>query len=187
MKKEIGEARQIESTLVHVRGKPLEEAKFIRKLLKTPKEDGEYYTQAEIADLMSITQGYISKRLSLLNLVMPLRHMLSEGKMKASTAYVLSKMPKKKQKEFAKLDYVTLDAAKAAQRKLTFTEEVFDLLETPVDLDGDKLPMTTLRGYLLTMKNLKVRKAAPKVWLDGFDAALEIIKEAVDDGVVVSV
>lgn len=133
--KEIGEARQIHDTLVHVRGKPLEEAYFIESLMKTQnKETNEPYKQSEVAKLMGLTQGQISRRLALLNLIPKLQDMLKEGKMKPRTAYILSKLPKEEQAHMAAETYITMEMAEAKRRGMVISEDVMTLLETPIPI-----------------------------------------------------
>ena len=132
--KEIGIAKEIERVfLVHIRGHPLEEAELIKYLM----DKG--YRQGEIAKMLGYqSQGQVSKRLSLLNLIPELRERVRKGELRVSTAYELSKLPESKQKEFLKQEYITLEEARQAKREFIITQELEELLESPIGVPEEE-------------------------------------------------
>ena len=132
MIKEIGEAKSIEDWIVHVRGNPLKEAELIQYLLSTKNEEGKDRTQHEVAKMMSLSQGGVSKRLRLLNLIPELQNRVLNAELLPSTAYQISRLPQNKQREFLKADYVTLVEASEAARQQAVSKELLDLLESPL-------------------------------------------------------
>ena len=132
--KEIGEVRDIERIYrVHIRGHPLEEAELIKYLM----DKG--YKQGEIAKMLGYqSQGQVSKRLSLLNLIPELRERVRKGELRVSTAYELSKLPESKQKEFLNQEYITLEEARQAKRNFIITQELEELLESPIEVPEEE-------------------------------------------------
>lgn len=132
---EIGELREIDAKDIryrfHKAGNPLKEALMLQDLLE------KFGNQQAVASLVEISQGQISKRLRLLGLVEPLQKRLLNGELRASTAYALSKLPDHIQKEFINRDKVFLKDVEEKLRKLAITEELEDLLETPIEIDND--------------------------------------------------
>lgn len=84
---------------------PMTEAKLIAKLV----DKG--HTQQQIAEMLGVTQGVVSQRLGLLDLIPELQQRLEVGEMTMTAARAARKLPKKDQAELAKLDKVTVKSA----------------------------------------------------------------------------
>ena len=109
----------------HIQGNPAEQALLIQDLLAKD------WTQQKIAKLLKLSQGGISRRLSLLDLIPKLFRLLKEGKLKPSTAWHLSKLAVNDQEEFAKKEKITLKEVLQYRRKLSISSEVVKALEEP--------------------------------------------------------
>jgi len=155
--KEIGEAKRIEETyLVHIRGHPLEEAELIKYLI------AKGYKQSEVAKMLGYSsQGQVSKRLRLLRLIPELQERVKNGELRVSTAYELSKLPEEKQKEFLGQEYVTLKEAQQAKREFIVTQELEELLESPIEIpeeneSKDNSDIPSLSEILVGLEYAKV-------------------------------
>lgn len=129
-KEEIGEARDIEKWLVHVRGKPLEEAELISSLMLMG------YKQQDVAKKMDLSQAQVSKRLTLLSLSPALKQRVRKGEIKPNTAYVLSRLPKDEQKKYEEMKRVFLKDVEKVRRDFALTHELLELLESPIEQAG---------------------------------------------------
>jgi len=120
---EIGSAKEVLDKYIHHRpGAPLEEARMFEELLSVME------FQTEVAKFCEVSPGYVSKRLQLLKLIPELQDMLREGKMKASTAYVLSKLSEDVQREYLDEDYITLKESKTRSRSIKITQRMKDAM-----------------------------------------------------------
>jgi ParB-like chromosome segregation protein Spo0J len=132
---EIGKAEKIDlkadlsEFVVHIRGSPAEEAILIKRLIE---EEGK--TQTEAGRMIGLTQGAVSKRLFILeNLIPALFKMLREGKIGPNTAYHLAKLAKEKQEEFAKAGKITAKDVDLAHRAEIVSKGLEGLLAEPLE------------------------------------------------------
>ncbi|MDE1854322.1 MAG: hypothetical protein KGI38_11335 [Thaumarchaeota archaeon] len=136
---EIGEAKKVETVdleaIVHVRGNAALEADLIRRL----QDEGK--GQAEIGKMMGLSQGAVSKRLALFNLIPQLLAKLRKGEIGANVAYRLAKLPKAEQAKFAAQDKITLKAVDAKHRDIVVSDELKALLAEPLDQGTPKAPV----------------------------------------------
>jgi len=129
--REIGEAREIiQRYLLHKSGSPYEEALMLKELIDLG------LTQNEIKELTGFSQSQISKKLRLLTLIPELQEKLRRGELRFSTAYELTKLSEDKQREFSKRKRIYLKDVVEALREQAITEEVLDLVEAPIELEG---------------------------------------------------
>ena len=127
--KEIGEARTIEEWVIHVRGKPIEEAELIHILL----EKG--YEYKDIVKLTSLSKPVISRRLTLLTLTPNLIRRVKDGDIRPRTAYYLSKLSEEEQVKYEEQKRVTLKEVEARVRENIISKEILDELETPFPVE----------------------------------------------------
>lgn len=132
---EVGKLKEIDSKdvkwLYHKSGSPIEEAYMIKRLMD---EDG--LTQSEVAGKLEISQGQVSKRLRLFSLLPQFQDKLRRGELRPSTAYALSRLPLERQKDFLTEKNVFLKAVEAKTRELAVSEELAELLEKPIKIEG---------------------------------------------------
>lgn len=125
---EIGEAKEIETEhiryLYHKSGNPIDEAELIQDLMKSR-------TQKEVAKLLGLSQGQISKRLRLLTLQPELQRRLRSSALRPSTAYALTTLPKEIQKEYVSHEKITLKDVKQKRRNHTVSHEIMEHLKHP--------------------------------------------------------
>jgi len=125
---EIGELKKIDAKdiiyLFHKSGNPIDEALMIERLMKDR-------TQHEVATILEISQGQISKRLRLLKLHPILQERLRSGQLRPSTAYILSKLPPEAQQEYVNREKVTLKEVEAKHRQQVISKEFMDLVDKP--------------------------------------------------------
>lgn len=69
------------------------------------------YTQQQIAQMLGVTQGFISQRLGLLDLIPVLQTRLELGQMTLTAARAARKLPVEDQERLATLDKITVQAA----------------------------------------------------------------------------
>lgn len=130
--KEIGQVNEVELTeadyLVHIRGNPAEEALLIRQMLDAGK------TQTEIGTKLSLSQPQISKRLSLLSLDPRLFDKIRKGELRPSAGYLLSKLPKATQGEYANKGKITIKDLEKRRRDVMVSKDLETLLLAKSDL-----------------------------------------------------
>jgi ParB-like chromosome segregation protein Spo0J len=126
--------------------------------------------QQTVAKMLEISQGQISKRLRLLNLLPPLQKRLLNGELRPSTAYALSKLPDHVQKEYVNKERIFLKEVEAKRRKLTISKELEDLLETPIEnptVKRIKVTLTlTIHDTLTYQRIMTVLKGFPNVCVE---------------------
>jgi ParB-like chromosome segregation protein Spo0J len=134
---EVGSQKDIKTKSLlyryHKSGNPLKEARMIQGLLKA-------HSQEDVATLLELSQGQISKRLRLLSLLPQLQNRLLKGTLRPSTAYALSKLSPDKQKEYLTKDRITLKEVEADHRKEILTKELMEHLTS----DGLSQPLPSL-------------------------------------------
>jgi len=139
--REIGEAREIiQKYLLHKSGNPFEEALMLKELYDLG------LTQKEIKELTGFSQPQISKRLRLLGLIPELQKRLMDGELKPSVAYELTKLSREKQREFAKRERIILKDVMEVVRREAITDEILDLVETPVLDNHDSVQYKLLKA-----------------------------------------
>jgi len=124
--KEIGSLKRIEKYLLHLEGKPIEQAKMIQDLLNKG------YTQQKISKVTGWPQSMISLKLKLLNLIPELQEKAESGDIIPSTAWALSCLPPKRQRKYAKKQRITLEEVERERRSLAITGEVRSLLDKEI-------------------------------------------------------
>lgn len=127
---EIGEALTLDTDvrqyIVHCRGNPAKEAEVIKALL----DKG--WFQSQIAQEMKLSQGQISKRLSLFKLIGPLFKQLKDGKLKPSVAYQLAKLDGETQLAFSEQKgRITLKAVEKERRQVLISDRLLEALADP--------------------------------------------------------
>lgn len=115
---------------------PMIEAKLLVRLI----EKG--YTQQQLAKMLGVTQGFISQRLGLLDLVSALQTRLKLGKMTMTAARAARKLPREDQEKLATLDTITVRSAQDMLR--SYQAEM-------VDLSSIDIPDISERGHLITL------------------------------------
>lgn len=133
MDKEIGKAKSIDEWIVHVRGKPIEEAIFINYLIE---ELG--YTPQEVHNSLELSRGVISRRLKLLTLSPKLIKRIQNGEIKPRTAYYISKLPKNQQTNYETQEKVTLKEIHSKVRETLMSEAFKDLLNEPIIIEKEE-------------------------------------------------
>ena len=151
---EIGEEAHIDTEtkkyLIHIRGSPALEALAIRDLIKKG------WNQPTIAKAMKLSQSQISKRLSLFKLIPELFSRLKKGEIRSSTAFVLSKLPTERQKQYGSKKKITLKEVKEKRRDLTMSKELMNLLQAPINhpTENQTLPDPEKAGKTYRKKTL---------------------------------
>jgi len=104
---------------------PMNEARHLAILIQ------QGWSQGDIAKALGVTQGLVSQRLQLLDLIPELQDRLEHGKMPLSAARIAIKLPVELQEELAAMDKATVTAAKKLLHN--YQTEMVDLstLEIP--------------------------------------------------------
>jgi len=152
---EVGFQKDIDSESVryryHKSGNPYEEALMIQELMRDR-------TQKEVSIILDISQGQISKRLRLLSLLPELQKMLLEDKLKPSTAYALSKLPTKTQKDFLSRNRITLKEAEAARRQQIISKELMEHLTEPRELPTGEWKKARKKPVVVEFREVKGKR-----------------------------
>lgn len=104
------------------------------------------YTQEQLARALGVSQGLISQRLALLDLIPALQSKLKRGEMTLSAARAARKLPSADQERLVGLDRVTVGAAQGALR--SYQSEMVDLstLDVPEGPGDNHRPSVVLSG-----------------------------------------
>lgn len=155
---EVGTLKEIESQDIryryHKSGNPIDEAYMIQRLMESDD-----YTQKKVANILEISQGQVSKRLRLLNLLPELQEQLKKGELRASTAYAMSKLPRDEQRKLASKEHLYLKDVKAKRRELAVTNELKNFLEQPIELPATQGKWRKARKKPVVVE---VREVEPK-------------------------
>jgi len=112
---------------VHFPGRPIEEALFFKKL-----QEVKGWSQTKIAEEVGTSQSDVSRKMRLLNLTPKLQERLKKGEITSSKGAKLSTLPKDIQKEFEDKEDFTLKDIRERKRQYHISQEVKDVLNTPM-------------------------------------------------------
>jgi len=124
--KEIGEARKIEKYLLHLEGKPIDQAIMIKDLLNKG------WTQEKLAEHIGWSQSKISFKLKLLDLHPKLQERAQRGELRPSVAWNLANMPRVIQEKYIDMPEIKLKDVRAERRRLAITDEIMEVLNEPL-------------------------------------------------------
>ena len=134
MSREIGSAKEIAEYIIHIEGKPIEQALAIKDLL----DKG--YSQKDIAKMLGWSQSRVSQRLALLKLHPKLIEKALEGKISKWAAWNLAHLPQEEQLKYIDKDKITSKEVHNARRKYTVSQELISLLSKPIaNVEPDKI------------------------------------------------
>jgi len=114
---------------------PMVEARLIAQLMQT-------HTQKEVAKMLGVTQGFISQRLGLLDLIPELQSRFELGQMTNEAARIAKKLPKEDQLKLAELDKITAGTVKEMLR--SYQAEMVDLSSIDIPDMPDEPPIVKL-------------------------------------------
>jgi len=123
--KEIGSLKEIEEYLVHIEGRPIQQAKMIKDLLDRG------WTQRRISEATGWSPPLISSKLKLLNLIPELQERAEKGDIIPSVAWSLSCLPPDVQRKYARKS-PTLEEVERERRRLALTDEIKELLDEEI-------------------------------------------------------
>jgi len=125
-KREIGTSKVIQNYLLHLEGRPIEQALMIKDLLDRG------WTQQEIGKHVGWSQSKISVRLKLLDLHPELQERAKRGDIPPTIAWKLANMPLEKQKEYIAKEKILLKEVEKEKRNIALSEEVKALLDEEI-------------------------------------------------------
>ena len=131
---EIGHAAEVtvqkDEFLVHIPGNPGEQAQLIRRLMD------EGHTQGEIGKMLGLSQGHVSRRLKLLELIPELFGRVLDGSLLYRTGYALARLPEKAQREYLDREKITRVDVEARVKQEVITPEVLEVVESGPDTEA---------------------------------------------------
>jgi len=139
--REIGEARKIEKYLLHLEGKPIDQAIMIRDLLSKG------WTQEKIAEHIGWSQSKISFKLKLLDLHPKLQERAQRGELLPSVAWNLANMPREAQEKYVGVSKIRLKDVREERRRLAITDEIMEVLNEPLPDKSESKIICPKFGY----------------------------------------